>query len=213
MTKKRKPDIGNGQKIIIFLLSLTFVSSLVLTKLVIENSRIKQGDVNVYDQNLENRTASNWTASKVEDGSLQLIDATSLSIEDTEKVDPKNVFTAECGYIIQKPEDVTLTCADGGISVQDINWDTWSASGASGTGTYTVNQCKPDCVTGKWIEVPVEVYLTRLMVDGNRFYLTRFNAYTRDEKGFGLDADSTFPWEFERINLAEDGSIATPLLD
>jgi hypothetical protein len=51
------------------------------------------------------------------------------------------------------------------------------------------------------------------MVDGNRFYLTRFNAYTRDEKGFGLDADSTFPWEFERINLAEDGSIATPFLD
>jgi len=208
MTKKRKPDIGNGQKIIIFLLSLTFVSSLVLTKLVIDNSRIKQREVIVYDQNLEN-----WTASKVEDGYLQLIDATSLSIEDMEKIDPKNVFTADCGYIIQKPEDVTLTCADGGISVQGINWDTWSASGASGTGTHTVNQCKPDCLTGKWIEVLVEVYLTRLMTDGNRFYLTSFNAYTREENGFGLDVDSTFPWEFERINLAEDGSISTVFLD
>jgi len=58
MTKKRKPSIGNGQKIIIGLLSLTFVSSLLLTKLVIDNSRIKQGEVTVYDQNLEKSTSN-----------------------------------------------------------------------------------------------------------------------------------------------------------
>ena len=140
-----------------------------------------------------------------------MIVVTSLSTEDIEKIDPENVFTAECGYISQKPEEVVLTCADGGISVQDIKWDTWSASGASGSGVQTVNQCEPDCVTGKWIEVPVNVYLTRLMTDGNRFYLTSFNAYSLDEKV--LDLGVIYPWEFERINLAEDGSIATPFLD
>jgi hypothetical protein len=205
MTKKRKPDIGNGQKIIIFLISLTFVSSLVLTKLVIDNSRIKQGDVTVYDQNLED-----WSARDM-DGVFQLLAVSTASTEDIERINPENVFTAECGYIIQKPEEVTLTCADGGISVQDIKWDIWRASGASGSGIHTVNQCKPDCVTGKWIEVPVEVKLTRLMTDGDKFYLTSFNAYSLDEKV--LDLGWSYPWEFERINLAEDGSIATPFLD
>jgi hypothetical protein len=205
MTKKRKPDIGNGQKIIIFLLSLTFVSSLVLTKLVIDNSRIKQGDVTVYDQNLED-----WSASDM-DGVFQLLAVSTASTEDIERINPENVFTAECGYIIQKPEEVTLTCADGGISVQDIKWDIWRASGASGSGIHTVNSCDPDCVRGKWIEVPVDVKLTGLMTDGNKFYLTSFNAYSLD--GEVLDMGWTYPWEFEEINLAEDGSIATPFLD
>ena len=205
MTKKQKPNIGNGQKIMIVLLSLTFVSSLVLTKLVIDNSRIKQGEVTVYDQNLEN-----WTASD-NDGVLQLLEVNTGSTEDIEMINPENVFTAECGYIDQKPEAVTLTCADGGISVQDIKWDIWRASGASGTGVHTVNQCDPDCVTGKWIEAPVEVRLSRLMTDGSKFYLTSFSAYSLDGKV--LDMGWTFPWEFERIILTEDGSIATPFLD
>ena len=205
MTKKQKPNIGNGQKIMIVLLSLTFVSSLVLTKLVIDNSRIKQGEVTVYDQNLEN-----WTASD-NDGVLQLLEVNTGSTEDIEMINPENVFTAECGYIDQKPEAVTLTCADGGISVQDIKWDIWRASGASGTGVYTVNQCDPDCVTGKWIEAPVEVRLSRLMTDGSKFYLTSFSAYSLDGKV--LDMGWTFPWEFEDVILAEDGSIATPFLD
>lgn len=83
MTKKRKLNISKGQKIIIVLLSLTFVSSLLLTKLVIDNSRIKQGEVTVYDQNLENSTTNK------EDGYLQLIVVTSLSTEDIEKIDPE----------------------------------------------------------------------------------------------------------------------------
>ena len=205
MPKKRKLSISNGHKIIIVLLSLTFLSSLVLTKLVIDNSRIKQGEVTVYDQKLEN-----WTASD-SDGVLQLLEVNTASTEEIEMINPENVFTAECGYIDQKPEAVTLTCADGGISVQDIKWDLWRASGASGTGVYTVNQCDPDCVTGKWIEAPVEVRLSRLMTDGSKFYLTSFSAYSLDGKV--LDMGWTFPWEFERIILTEDGSIATPFLD
>ena len=205
MPKKRKLSISNGHKIIIVLLSLTFLSSLVLTKLVIDNSRIKQGEVTVYDQKLEN-----WTASD-SDGVLQLLEVNTASTEEIEMINPENVFTAECGYIDQKPEAVTLTCADGGISVQDIKWDKWRASGASGTGVHTVNQCDPDCVTGKWIEAPVEVRLSRLMTDGSKFYLTSFSAYSLDGKV--LDMGWTFPWEFERIILTEDGSIATPFLD
>jgi hypothetical protein len=205
MPKKRKPNIGDGRKIIIVLLSLTFVSSLILTKLVIDNSRIKQREVTVYDQNLEN-----WTANE-EDGLLQLQAVNTGSTEDIEKIKPENVFTTECGYIDQKPDIVTLTCADGGIKVMDIKWEIWRASGASGTGRYLVNQCEPDCASGNYIEAPVEVRLSRLMTDGSKFYLTSFNAYSLDGKV--LDMGWTFPWEFEDVILAEDGSIATPFLD
>jgi hypothetical protein len=205
MTKKRKPNIGKGQKIIIVLLSFTFVSSLVLTKLVIDNSRVNQGEVTVYDQNLEN-----WTANE-EDGLLQLRAVNTGSTEDIERINPENVFTTECGYIDQKPENVTLTCGDGGILVREIKWETWRASGASGSGIHSVNQCEPDCASGERIEVPVEVRLSRLMTDGSKFYLTSFNAYSLDGKV--LDMGWTFPWEFEDVILAEDGSIATPFLD
>lgn len=205
MTKKQKSNTNNGQKIIIILLSLTFASSLILTKLVIDNSKIKQRDVTVYDQNLEN-----WTAND-EDGVLKLQTVETGSTEDIENINPENVFTTECGYIVQKPESVTLTCADGGILVRDIKWDTWRASGASGSGIHSVNQCDPDCANGERVEVPVEVRLSRLMTDGSKFYLTSFNAYSLDGKV--LDMGWTFPWEFEDVNLAEDGSIATPFLD
>jgi hypothetical protein len=205
MPKKQKSRFSNGQKIIIVLLSLTFVSSLLLTKLVIDNSRIKQGEVTVYDQKLEN-----WTANK-EDGLLQLRGVNTGSTEDIERINPENVFTTECGYIDQKPENVTLTCGDGGILVREIKWDTWRASGASGSGIHSVNQCDPDCASGKRVEVPVEVRLSRLMTDGSKFYLTSFNAYSLDGKV--LDMGWTFPWEFEDVILAEDGSIATPFLD
>ena len=106
---------------------------------------------------------------------------------------------------------VTLTCADGGIKVMDIKWEIWRASGAIGTGRYLVNQCEPDCASGNYIEAPVEVRLSRLMTDGSKFYLTSFNAYSLDGKV--LDMGWTFPWEFEDVILAEDGSIATPFLD
>lgn len=202
---KKKSKIGSGQRLIIFLVSLFLLTSFVLIKLVIDNSNIKQGDVTVYDQRSED-----WSASEM-DGVLQLLAVNTASTEDIERIDPENVFTAECGYISQKPEEVVLTCADGGISVQDIKWDIWRASGASGSGVHTVNQCDPDCLTGKWIEVPVEVKLTRLMTDGDKFYLTSFNAYSLD--GEVLDMGWTYPWEFEKILLAEDGSIATPFLD
>jgi hypothetical protein len=49
------------------------------------------------------------------------------------------------------------------------------------------------------------------MTDGSKFYLTSFNAYSLDGKI--LDMGWTFPWEFEEVILAEDGSIATPFLD
>ena len=201
MTKKRKSKIGNGQRIIIVLLSLTFVTSLVLVKLVFDNSRIKQGEVNVYDQNQEK-----WVADE-DDGLLQLRAVNVGSTEEIERISPKKIFTDVCGYMDQKPEEVILTCADAGILVREIKWDTWTASGASGSGIHSVNQCDPDCARGKRIEVPVEVRLSRLMTDGNNFYLTSFNSYALDNKV--LDMGWTFPWEFEDVFLNEDGSIRT----
>ena len=204
MTKKRKTDISIGQKIIIVLLSFSLLSFLVLIRKVNDYSNIKKSEVTVYDQNLEKWTPSN------ENGVLLLEAVNTASPKDIESISPDNVYTAECNYIDQKPETVTLTCADGGIQVHNIVWDIWNASGARGKGIYYYD-CEPDCVSGKYFEAQVEVRLSRLMTDGTRFYLTSFNAYSLDGKV--LDMGWTFPWEFEEIILNEDGSISTAFLD
>src|SRR5688572_20857196 len=49
----------------------------------------------------------------------------------------------------QEPLSVVVTCADSGITVSNIQWESWGAGEASGTGTAHVNDCDPDCVAGE----------------------------------------------------------------
>ena len=53
-----------------------------------------------------------------------------------------------------------LTCADGGMLVTDITWNTWTETGASGTGTYSQNMCDPNCAEGTRVNVPVTIKLS-----------------------------------------------------
>ncbi len=89
----------------------------------------------------------------------------------TEKVEPlptksyakvDGVWTYDCEFPVQRPERIMLTCADGGMIVTDIKWQTWNSKGATGTGTYSQNMCEPNCAEGKRIEVPVRLRLSEL---------------------------------------------------
>lgn len=55
-----------------------------------------------------------------------------------------------------------------------MKWTKWDASGAKGTGIYSVNQCEPDCANGTRLDAKVKVYLTDLKTDGKKYYLTKF---------------------------------------
>ena len=51
----------------------------------------------------------------------------------------EGIWTYDCEFPVQRPEQIMLTCADGGMVVTDIKWQSWDAKGATGTGTYSQN--------------------------------------------------------------------------
>ena len=74
----------------------------------------------------------------------------------------KGIWTYDCEFPVQRPEQIMLTCADGGMIVTEIKWQSWDATGATGTGTYSQNMCEPSCAEGKRVDVPVIINLSEL---------------------------------------------------
>ena len=74
----------------------------------------------------------------------------------------EGIWTYDCEFPVQRPEQIMLTCADGGMVVTDIKWQSWEVKGATGTGTYSQNVCDPNCAEGKRVDVPVIVNLSEL---------------------------------------------------
>ena len=69
-------------------------------------------------------------------------------------------WTYDCEFPVQRPEEIMLTCADGGMIVTDIKWKTWSTNQALGTGIYSQNMCDPSCAEGSRVDVPVTIKLS-----------------------------------------------------
>jgi len=86
-------------------------------------------------------------------------------------VKPEEVLTFDCETPVHKPDYITLTCADGGMVVGEIKWQSWGTKEAIGTGIYAENNCQPDCASGKLIKTPVEISLTNLVEYQSKFYL------------------------------------------
>ena len=86
-------------------------------------------------------------------------------------VKPEEVLTFDCEIPVHKPDYITLTCADGGITVEEIKWQSWGVKEAIGTGVYAENNCQPDCASGKLIKTPVALTLTNLIEYKSKFYL------------------------------------------
>jgi len=86
-------------------------------------------------------------------------------------VKPEEVLTFDCEFPLHKPDYITLTCADGGMAVEEIKWQSWGPKEAVGTGIYAENNCQPDCASGKFIKTPVAISLTSLTEYKSKFYL------------------------------------------
>lgn len=96
-------------------------------------------------------------------------------VKNYSEIDPNDVYTFTCEMIEQRPSTSTPNCADFGEAVFDIKWETWSAEGAIGTGTYSLNNCEPNCADGTRLESQAKVRLTGLKTDGSRYFLTEFS--------------------------------------
>ena len=95
---------------------------------------------------------------------------TSESVK-AEKVEPlptksyakvEGIWTYDCEFPVQRPKQIMLTCADGGMIVTDIKWQSWNTIEAIGSGTYSQNMCDPSCAEGKRVDVPARLKLSEL---------------------------------------------------
>jgi hypothetical protein len=68
---------------------------------------------------------------------------------------------AGCGGPGVRPDSILLGCGDGGQSLFDLRWSTWTADDARATGEWWQNLCTPDCVAGRGVTAHVTVQLLR----------------------------------------------------
>lgn len=77
----------------------------------------------------------------------------------------------DCGYPEYKPESLTQYCADAGTGVVKIKWSSWTSTRATGTGSYYVNLCDPNCADGKLVWAKVKVVLSGAKFTHGKRYL------------------------------------------
>jgi hypothetical protein len=98
-------------------------------------------------------------------------------VMDSRQVKPSEVLSFSCETITARPAEVTTSCADFGNAISNIEWKTWTATGAVGTGIYLINNCEPNCASGKVSKSPVRISLDGLHTDGERYFL-RYLTFT-----------------------------------
>ncbi len=111
-----------------------------------------------------------------------------------------HVYTLTCGIVDYKPGVFFKSCADGGIAVGQIQWESWSKIGASGTGIYAINDCTPDCATGKLHKTAVTVTLTGttpLAIANKKSVLNHIAIATIDKKPLPLGSSNKDSWDLQ----------------
>jgi hypothetical protein len=114
---------------------------------------------------------------------------------------PEQVLTWDCETAEYMPESITITCADGGIFVEKIQWSTWSKKGATGTGIYSENLCEPNCAEGKRVTAPIKLTLSNLTEYKSKFYLRTIDITTQNGKDFPRKRGSSFQWDVMEYSL------------
>ena len=106
-----------------------------------------------------------------------------------------DVLTWDCEIPVQKPDTITLTCADGGWMVHSITWTQWAADGAEGTGIFREKLCDPSCAEGLRVEAPVDLTLTDLAPYKEKYYLRTLDIRTPGEKDFQWGRAGVMEWD------------------
>jgi hypothetical protein len=63
---------------------------------------------------------------------------------------PATRVVANCVDAVYKPKRIIIACGDGNLVLTKMRYKTWTAHEATGSGTMYVNECEPDCASGKW---------------------------------------------------------------
>jgi len=103
---------------------------------------------------------------------------------------PPSYFN-DCGYPEYQPQSLTEFCADAGNGVTKIKWSSWTSTRASGTGSFYVNQCDPNCADGKLIWAKVKVVLSGAKVTRGKRYLMNVTVSSTNGKPLPGESNST----------------------
>ena len=104
------------------------------------------------------------------------------------------VWTYDCEFPVQRPEQIMLTCADGGMIVTDIKWQSWNSEEAVGSGINSQKMCEPSCAEGKRIEVLVRLRLSELFEHKGRNVLQNLDIKAVSGNKFS-DGTAGFTWD------------------
>ena len=70
---------------------------------------------------------------------------------------PKPLLVSNCAKAKFKPANVILTCGDASFGATAMVWSSWTQKNAVGTGTGQVNDCMPNCASGKTKSAPIQL--------------------------------------------------------
>ena len=105
------------------------------------------------------------------------------------------VLTWDCEFPEYKPKAITLTCADGGLYVDQISWNTWTKEGATGSGIFHENLCEPSCAEGELVSEAVKLSLSELTPRKGKFYLRTLDIETQSGKDFNWGRANGYEWD------------------
>lgn len=88
----------------------------------------------------------------------------------TADVEPAKIRTWNCEIPEFQPENIILTCADGGWALESIAWSSWLVEGAQGRATFSKKTCEPSCAEGEILREPVEISLSNVVQRDGEFY-------------------------------------------
>lgn len=103
---------------------------------------------------------------------------------------PPSYFN-DCGYPEYKPESLTQYCADAGNGVTKIKWSSWTSTRASGTGSFYVKLCDPNCADGKVVWAKAKVVLSGAKFTRGKRYLMNVTVSSTNGKPLPGETKST----------------------
>jgi hypothetical protein len=107
------------------------------------------------------------------------------------------VYVSDCGYgVEQQPTTITLTCADGGIGIESITWQSWNTAEASGMGTLYENICNPDCSAGNYVRQEATITLGSIKKDKSGNLVFSEVSVTTDKKQLSGGYVDTYSLDF-----------------
>jgi hypothetical protein len=92
------------------------------------------------------------------------------------------LLIANCAKPKFKPANVIFTCGDASFGATGVTWSSWTRKVASGGGTGEINDCKPNCASGKTKTGPITLRASKPQTCKNGKRVFTKLSYTWTEK-------------------------------